>query len=39
LSSAATDPNVYTADTFEELAELTGVPVQPFVDEMAAYEA
>jgi fumarate reductase flavoprotein subunit len=39
MDSLKTNPNVYTADSFEELAGLIGVPVEPFVAEMNTYDA
>jgi fumarate reductase flavoprotein subunit len=39
LSSASNNPNVYSADTFEELAGLIGVSADAFVAEMNAYDA
>ncbi|MDR1422958.1 MAG: FAD-binding protein [Coriobacteriales bacterium] len=39
LSGISSNPNVYIADTFEELAGLIGVPVDAFVADMNAYDA
>jgi fumarate reductase flavoprotein subunit len=39
LSTISSNPNVYVADTFEELAKLIGVPVDAFVADMNAYDA
>ncbi|MDR2379589.1 MAG: FAD-binding protein [Bifidobacteriaceae bacterium] len=39
LKDIGSNPNVYVADTFEELAGLIGVPVEAFVEEMNLYDA
>jgi fumarate reductase flavoprotein subunit len=39
LSTISSNPNVYIADTFEELAGLIGVPVDAFVADMNTYDA
>jgi fumarate reductase flavoprotein subunit len=38
LSKADSNENVFQADSFEELAELMGVPQEAFVEEMNTYE-
>ena len=39
LSSASSNENVFQADSFEELADLIGVPQDAFVAEMNTYDA
>ena len=39
LGTISSNPNVIQANTFEALAQLVGVPVDAFVDEMAVYDA
>jgi fumarate reductase flavoprotein subunit len=39
LKTVSSNPNIYIADTFEELAKLIDVPVDAFVAEMNTYDA